>query len=76
MPPPPAATNYAGTSATPLEEDAPLPEPPQNTGEPLPFSVLSKLFDKLQNERKLDTRMKLLSGWFTVSAHINRWNGV
>ena len=41
------------------------PEAPQNRGT-APFSVLSGLFDKLQNERKPDKRKKFLSAWFDV----------
>lgn len=39
------------------------PEAPQNRGT-APFSILSGLFDKLQNERKPDKRRKYLSDWF------------
>ncbi|KZT27881.1 ATP-dependent DNA ligase [Neolentinus lepideus HHB14362 ss-1] len=39
------------------------PAPPQNVGS-APFSVLTGLFDKLQNERKPDRRRKLLDAWF------------
>ncbi|KAF8273171.1 ATP dependent DNA ligase domain-containing protein [Lactarius quietus] len=39
------------------------PEAPQNHGT-APFSVLSGLFDKLQNERKPDKRKKFMSAWF------------
>ncbi|KAH9000515.1 ATP dependent DNA ligase domain-containing protein [Lactarius akahatsu] len=43
--------------------DDSYPEAPQNRGT-TPFSVLSGLFDKLQNERKPDKRRKLMSTWF------------
>ncbi|KAH8996143.1 DNA ligase 4 [Lactarius hatsudake] len=43
--------------------DDSYPEAPQNRGT-TPFSVLSGLFDKLQNERKPDKRRKLMSAWF------------
>ncbi|KAH9167381.1 ATP dependent DNA ligase domain-containing protein [Lactarius sanguifluus] len=43
--------------------DDSYPEAPQNRGT-TPFSVLSGLFDKLQNERKPDKRRKFMSAWF------------
>ncbi|KAH9066874.1 ATP dependent DNA ligase domain-containing protein [Lactarius vividus] len=43
--------------------DDSYPEAPQNRGT-APFSVLSGLFDKLQNERKPDKRRKFMSSWF------------
>ncbi|KAI0272769.1 ATP dependent DNA ligase domain-containing protein [Gloeopeniophorella convolvens] len=45
-----------------LADDA-YPEAPQNHGT-APFSVLSGLFDKLQNERKPEKRRRFLSAWF------------
>jgi DNA ligase-4 len=45
--------------------DNTYPEAPQNRGT-APFSVLSGLFDKLQNERKPEKRKKFLSAWFDV----------
>jgi hypothetical protein len=45
--------------------DNAYPEAPQNRGT-APFSVLSGLFDKLQNERKPEKRKKFLSAWFDV----------
>ncbi len=49
----------------PQYPDNTYPEAPQNRGT-APFSVLSGLFDKLQNERKPDKRRKFLSAWFDV----------
>ncbi|KAH9975651.1 ATP dependent DNA ligase domain-containing protein [Russula compacta] len=43
--------------------DNAYPEAPQNHGT-APFSVLSGLFDKLQNERKPEKRRRFLSSWF------------
>ena len=45
--------------------DNAYPEAPQNRGT-APFSVLSGLFDKIQNERKPEKRRKFLSAWFDV----------
>ncbi|KIY67314.1 DNA ligase 4 [Cylindrobasidium torrendii FP15055 ss-10] len=41
-----------------------LPNPPPNTGT-APFSILTGLFEKLQNERKRDKKEKLINAWFT-----------
>jgi hypothetical protein len=49
--------------------DVTYPEAPQNRGS-APFSVLSGLFDKIQNERKPDKRRKFLSAWFDVRFHV------
>src|SRR6267142_347274 len=49
--------------------DSAYPEAPQNRGT-APFSVLSGLFDKIQNERKPDKRRKFLSAWFDVRCHV------
>jgi DNA ligase-4 len=48
------------------------PEAPQNRGS-APFSVLSGLFDKLQNERKPDKRRKYMSAWFDVRPMFIIW---
>ena len=45
--------------------DNAYPEAPQNR-DTAPFSVLSGLFDKIQNERKPEKRRKFLSAWFDV----------
>lgn len=45
--------------------DNTYPEAPQNRGT-APFSVLSGLFDKLQNERKPEKRKRFLNAWFDV----------
>jgi DNA ligase-4 len=45
--------------------DNAYPEAPHNHGT-APFSVLSGLFEKLQNERKPDKKRKFLSAWFDV----------
>ena len=42
-----------------------MPEPPQNYGT-APFSILTGLLEKLQNERKRDRKEKLINAWFTV----------
>lgn len=49
--------------------DNAYPEAPQNHGT-APFSVLSGLFDKLQNERKPEKRRKHLGSWFDVRCHV------
>src|SRR5260370_732909 len=49
----------------PQYPDDNYPEAPQNRGT-APFSILSGLFDKLQNERKPDKRKKFMSAWFYV----------
>jgi DNA ligase-4 len=49
--------------------DSAYPEAPQNRGS-APFSVLSGLFDKLQNERKPDKRKKFISAWFDVRFYV------
>lgn len=49
--------------------DNAYPEAPQNHNT-APFSVLSGLFDKLQNERKPEKRRRYLSAWFDVRLHI------
>jgi DNA ligase 4 len=45
------------------------PEAPHNRGT-APFSVLSGLFDKLQDERKPEKRRKFLSAWFDVRLYV------
>lgn len=49
--------------------DNAYPEAPQNHGT-APFSVLSGLFEKLQNERKPEKRRKFMSAWFDVRRHV------
>ncbi|KAI0058986.1 ATP-dependent DNA ligase [Artomyces pyxidatus] len=64
MQPTPAPTSPAGSPAPQLEpHEEQYPDPPENKGSP-PFSVLSGLFEKLQNERKQEKRRKLLDTWF------------
>lgn len=46
-----------------------LPDPPPNTGT-APFSILTGLFEKLQNERKRDKKEKLINAWFTVRLNL------
>jgi DNA ligase-4 len=58
---PPVSTSQLPQSQNPDD----YPEAPQNRGT-APFSVLSGLFDKLQNERKPDKRKKFMSAWFDV----------
>lgn len=49
--------------------DNAYPEAPQNHGT-APFSALSGLFDKIQNERKPEKRRKFLTAWFDVRYHV------
>ena len=49
--------------------DNAYPEAPQNHGT-APFSVLSGLFEKLQNERKPEKRRKFMSAWFDVRRYV------
>jgi DNA ligase 4 len=49
--------------------DSAYPDAPQNHGS-APLSVLSGLFDKVQNERKPEKRRKFLSAWFDVRLHV------
>ena len=51
--------------------DSAYPEAPQNHGT-APFSALSGLFDKIQNERKPEKRKKFMSAWFDVRYHVTR----
>ncbi|KAI9440740.1 ATP dependent DNA ligase domain-containing protein [Lactarius indigo] len=57
--PPPPSSQLPEVQYT----DDSYPEAPQNRGT-TPFSVLSGLFDKLQNERKPEKRRKFMSSWF------------
>ncbi|TFY80531.1 hypothetical protein EWM64_g3480 [Hericium alpestre] len=60
----PPATSAPGSPNPELNpESDSYPPRPENHGS-APFSVLSGLFDKLQNERKPERRRKLLSAWF------------
>ncbi|KAN0115590.1 ATP dependent DNA ligase domain containing protein [Russula decolorans] len=62
--PPPQRSRVPETKIPDLSlPDNTYPEAPQNRGT-APFSVLSGLFDKLQNERKPEKRKKFLSAWF------------
>ncbi|KAK6992215.1 DNA ligase [Favolaschia claudopus] len=63
----PAPTS-APSSPEPQEEqeeqaESKYPTAPHNTGS-APFGILVALFDKLQNERKLDRRKRLMGTWF------------
>jgi len=61
----PAPTSAPGSPSASqvLVED--LDPPPQNV-DTAPFSVLVKLFQRLQVERKHDKRRKMLDSWFSV----------
>ncbi len=62
-------------SATPSPEpsengfnpDEPYTPPPPNHGESPPFRILTKLFERLQTERKYDKRRRALEVWFKVN---------
>ena len=54
----------------PTSNEEPFPVQPVNVGK-IQFSVLVRLFERLQNERKLDRRMKYIAAWFTVCIHLH-----
>jgi len=51
-------------------EDDSYPRPPQNVGNAPKFGVLVGLFERLQNERKQDRRMRHLHAWFNVCSFL------
>lgn len=65
---PQAAASSPEPEQEPKEQE--YPDPPKNR-DSAPFSVLSALFDKLQNERKPERRRKMLDVWFTVSVVVS-----
>jgi DNA ligase-4 len=68
--PPPQRVQVPETEVPDLNlSDNAYPEAPQNRST-APFSVLSGLFDKLQNERKPEKRRKFLSAWFEVRCRV------
>lgn len=67
MQPTPAPSSVPGSPKEPEVEVTEYNPPPPNVGEPVPFSVLAALFEKLAVERRHDKRRKLLDAWFTVS---------
>jgi hypothetical protein len=61
--------------ATSTDADTNFPPPPQNK-ETAPFSVLASLFDRLQRERKLEKRHRLLNSWFNVYLRVVSCRGL
>lgn len=45
--------------------------PPPNHGRDPPFSVLTRLFERVQQERKFDRRRRMIETWFKVSFNKN-----
>lgn len=62
---PTPAPSSAPNSPGPQQQSEDKQPPPQNTGS-APFSILVGLFEKLQTERRLDRKKRMIDAWFNV----------